>query len=215
MMWESSDIIGFEIRATDGSIGSIDDLLVDETDWSVRWVVIDTGTWLPGRKVLLPASCFGAPSMPDRQFPIELSRQQVEDSPDIDTDAPVSRQMESDIYGYYGWHPYWGAGYVPVGTIGYVPPISAAGTALPPLGVGTPETARAEAMDEPRGDPHLRSAKEITGYRVRGTDDDIGTVSKLLVDQEGWMIRYLVVDTGNWLPGKKVLVSPGWVEDVS
>lgn len=186
-MWRASEIEGYGISATDGLIGSVQDWLFDDHDWIVRWVVVDTGTWLPGKKIVLPASVCEAPDMKRRVIRAPLTRAQVEQSPSLDEHAPVSRQNESDVYNYYGWTPYW--------TPAYMAP------APPPI------TPPAESPAE-RGDPRLRSVNEVTGYYIRASDGDIGHVEELLIDDVDWTVRYLVIDTRNWLPGKAVLVSP-------
>jgi hypothetical protein len=204
-MMRASEIVGCAIRATDGSIGIIDDLLFDDKSWNVRWAVIDTGTWLPGRKVLLPPSCFGRRAIGEPEFPVDTTRQKVKDSPDIATDEPVSSQMEANLNDHYGWAP-----------AGYVPPLGAAGAVVPPLRAGTPMTDRdRKPAEERQGDPTLRSVNEVTGYNVGATDDDIGHVEEFLIDEDEWAIRYVIIDTKNWWPGKKVLVSPQWIEGVN
>ena len=205
MLWRSSELIGYGVRATDGSIGSVADLFFDDTSWTARWAVVDTGSWLPGRRVLLPPSALGRPDARAREFPVDLTQQQIKDSPDVATDAPVSRQRESDIYGYYGWTPYWHPGYVP-----------AAGAPLAaPLPLTDPPRRAPDGTEPPSGDPNLRSANEITGYYVRATDGDIGHIEEFLVEDGSWAVRYVVVDTKNWWPDRKVLVSPRWFRDVS
>src|SRR5690606_7121713 len=96
MLWRTPELIGYGIQATNGSIGSVGDLLFDDESWTVRWAVVDTGTWLPGRRVLLPPSALGRPDPTLQQFPVDLTRQKVKDSPDAGTDRPVSRQMEAN-----------------------------------------------------------------------------------------------------------------------
>ncbi|MGE0225438.1 MAG: PRC-barrel domain-containing protein [Acetobacteraceae bacterium] len=216
MLWRSSTLIGYGIRATDGALGSIVDLLIDDQDWTVRWAVVDTGNWFPGRRVLLPAHVLGEPDSAVREFPVDLTRQQVNDSPDTATDQPVSRQMEVDLYSHYGWAPYWGAGslaypgYLPTGPA-VIPP--AGGVPDPRLGARAPDGA-AEVSDAERGDPHLRSATEVTGYYVHATDQHIGHVEEFLIDSATWQVRYVVVDTKNWWPGRKVMVSTRWFRDI-
>lgn len=209
MLWKSSAIIGSSIEASDGAIGSVADLLVDDTTWALRWCVVDTGSWLSGRKVLLPPSALGAPDPSRRAFSVNLTRKQVADSPVIDADAPVSRQLEGSVYGHYGWSPYWYPGYG-MGVLGAAP-ITTLGA---PDAQSQPAGYRADGSDPTSGDAHLRSANEITGYDVRASDDGIGHVEELLVDIESWDIRYFVVDTKNWWPGKKVLVAPQWFKQV-
>ncbi|HZS81350.1 MAG TPA: PRC-barrel domain-containing protein [Stellaceae bacterium] len=218
MLWSASHVVGFDIEAKDGPIGRVADFLFDDAAWTVRWMEIDTGTWLSGRKVLIPPSCLGEPRPKQRAFPVELTRKQVEDSPDLAEDEPVSRQHEIRIYDYYGWEPYWmvrswagWAGGYPA-PFGVVPPerfpLATAGDR--PL---APEIAK-EIAARSEGDPHLHSTEDVLGHRVHASDGEIGHIDDFLLDREGWAIRYLVVDTGDWWPGKKVLVAPQWMQEI-
>jgi hypothetical protein len=203
MLWNASAINGYAIEASDGDIGTVSDFLFDDASWHVRWLVVDTGNWLSGRKVLLPPSALGRLYAKDRVFAVKLTKQQVKDSPDIDTDRPVSRQMETSVYDYYGWSPYWGSGFY-MGGYGYMP----GGTMESPyLGVQRrdEEIAKAQAS---RDDVHLRSVQAVTGYHIHASDGEIGHVEDFLVEDVDWSIHCLVVDTKNWWPGKKVLIPP-------
>ncbi len=211
MLRRTSEILGWSLHATDGSIGSVADLLFDDTEWTVRWVVVDSGTWLPGRKVLLPPASFGEPDPVRRELPVDATREQVKESPGIDMDAPVSRRMEADLSAHYGWSPYWAAAYPPMAAA--VPPYPTAGAAQAVAADATRAAPREEVERE--GDPHLRSASEVTGYHIHATDGEIGHVEDFLVDGETWAIRYMMVDTKNWWPGKMVLVAPRWLRDVN
>ena len=131
--------------------------------------------------------------------------QQVKDSPDIDTDRPVSRQMETDIYDYYGWSPYWGTGFY-MGGYGYW--LGRWRMAVSPS-PGSRRRVRGYRRCRPSDDdPHLRSIEAVTGYHIHASDGEIGHVEDFLMDDADWSIHYLVVDTKNWWPGKKVLISP-------
>lgn len=206
MLWNASSLIGYMISATDGEIGSVQDLLFDDENWTIRWLVVDTGTWLSGRKVLLPPSACVEPLAATRTLEVKVTRQQVKDSPSIDTDAPVSRMQESEVVGYYGWEPYWLA----------YPYAATAGMPNPAPPVEPRRTADTETVGAAeKGDPHLRSLNEVTGYYVHATDGDIGHVEEFLMDADDWTLRYVVVDTKNWWPGKKTLVSPRSFRDVN
>src|ERR1700723_2635697 len=119
MLWNASVIKGYAIAACGGRLGTVGDFLFDDASWLVRWLVVDTGNWLSGRKVLLPSSALGHLDPEGEKFSVRLTKQQVKDSPDIGTDRPVSRQMETHIYDYYGWNPYWSAGLYPYWSSGY------------------------------------------------------------------------------------------------
>ncbi len=209
MLWTASAIKGYAIAATDGLLGTVSDFLFDDASWTVRWLVVDTGKWLSGRKVLLPPSVLGHLDTNGRQFSVALTMQQVKDSPDIDTDRPVSRQTEINVYDYYGRSPYWGAGLY-WGGYGYVGgPMAASHD--PESGRREQEFADARRRDD---DPHLRSIEAVTGYHIHASDGEIGHLEDCLVDDADWRIHYLVVDTKNWWPGKKVLISPGSARDI-
>jgi sporulation protein YlmC with PRC-barrel domain len=202
MLLVISALQGYAIQATDGRIGTVSDFLFDETTWKVRWLVVDTGSWLPGRQVLIHPSALGHVDWAQQILPVNLTKQQVEGSPDLQQDLPVSRQMEDTLYSYYGWDPYWGGdSYFGMGA-----------GASPYL--GDTLAAATAGLVVNNGDPHLRSVARVTGYHIHATDGDIGHVEKVLIDDATWQIRYLIVDTSNWWFGQHVLVSPFAVTDI-
>jgi hypothetical protein len=207
MLRHQSQFKDFAIHASDGAIGTVTDLLFNDATWLVRWLVVDTGGWLSGRKVLLPPSALANVNHIGRQFSVRLTKQQVKDCPDIETDRPVSRQSEASIYDYYGWSPYWGAGSY-LGIVGYGGGMVGASVLSRP----SPELMQREReLDDAqreKDDPALRSIEEVTGYHVHASDGEIGHVADFLVEDDDWSIHYLVVDTKNWWPGQKVLISP-------
>ena len=211
MVLDAGKIRGYTIAASDGDIGTVSDLLFDDDSWHIRWLVVDTGTWFTERKVLLPTSSLGFADSQTEKFTVKLTKQQVKDSPDIDTERPVSRQSESDIYGYYGWSPYWGAGLY---AGGYGSGMSAPVMAAP---VADAQRDRREALEaqQSRDDPNLRSISSVEGYYIEATDGDIGHVEDMLIEDSDWSIHYLVIDTKNWWPGKKVLISPNTARDIN
>jgi len=206
MLRHTSEIDGYAIGATDGPFGSVTDLLFDDATWRVRWLVVDTGGFMAGRKVLLPPSALGHVNHIGRQFAVRLTKQQIKDSPDISVDQPVSRVMETNLYDYYGWGPYWSTGFY-MGGYGY------GGGAFSPIGMGfTSRDREGDVERRARGDPHLRSVREVTGYHIHARDGEVGHVADFLVEDGDWSVHYLVVDTRNWWPGKKVLISPRSIE---
>ncbi len=198
-----NDLIGYTIRATDGDIGRVAEFYFDDEGWTIRYVVVDTGGWLSGRKVLISPVAFDAPDWESGTLPVNLTKEQVRNSPSIDTDKPVSRQHETELHGYYGWPVYWGGG--------------AAFGAFEASPLMVMETVKEDEVspEEPGSDTHLRSTSQVTGNHIEATDGDIGRVEDFMVDDETWAIRYLLVDTRNWLPDRKVLVSPRWIKRVS
>ena len=212
MLTTASEIKGYAIAASDGDLGKVSDFLFDDSSWLVRWLVVDTSHWITGRKVLLPASALGHPDAAAQKFSVRLTKEQVKSSPDVDSELPVSRQMESNIYDYYGWSPYWGSGLY-MGGFGYGYVGGVMMPSPPPVGSVQREEdlIRARHAD---GDRHLRSIKAVTGYHIQATDGEIGHVKEFLLEDGDWSVRYLVVDTKNWWPGKKVLISPRSAKDI-
>jgi sporulation protein YlmC with PRC-barrel domain len=202
MLTNASTINGYAIAAEDGKLGTVSDFLFDDASWRIRWLVVDTGNWLPGREVLLPPFVLGHIDEDKREFAVRLTMKQVEGSPEINLHRPVSRQMETDMYDYYGWSPYWGTGFY-MGGYGYAPSRMLSTPAL-----GTARLAADVADERRQEDPHLRSTASVSGYHIHATDGEIGHVQDFLLEEADWSIHYLIVDTKNWWPGAKVLISP-------
>jgi hypothetical protein len=201
---------GAPIRATDGRIGSVRTFLFDDSTWTIRYLVVDTGRWLLGKQVLISPQSLGRVDWragAPREFPVTLSRDHVANAPDIDTDRPVSRQHEAEFNAYYGLAPYW------TGPFLWGPYPYPGGLAVPPPSV-LEEIGARQIEIQRQGDSHLRSIEEVTGYAVGASDGEIGHVEDFLVDDATWTVRALVVDTRNWWPGRKVVVPPAAVERV-
>jgi hypothetical protein len=184
---------GFSIEASDGKLGTVSDFLFDDQTWKLRWLVIQTGNWLNDRKVLIHPSAIDKADVANRTLLVKLSRDQVEKSPSIATDEPVSMQMEYRLDRYYG---------------------------MPPLQGGMYEGGTAIAMPmnfaerDDTGDHHLRSLAAVTGYRIHASDGAMGHLEGFLIDDQGWDIRYLIANTRDWWFGRHVLLSPASVREI-
>jgi sporulation protein YlmC with PRC-barrel domain len=219
MMRAIAGLTGDAVVARDGRIGAVDDVYFDDEKWAVRYFVVDTGNWLPGRKVLIsPASL--APQEGDADsLQADLTKQQVEGAPDAGEHPPVSRTLEEAHAKYYGYTYYWagpylwGAAPVPHAAL---PPL--AGATAPQRAEGRASRERHEselrAAEKRARESHLRSASEVTGYRIRASDGEIGRVEDFVVDDADWSIADMVVDTTAWLPGGRVLVPPSAISDI-
>ena len=200
MLRSVKEIMNYVLSAEDGEIGRCKDFLFDDEFWTIRYMVADTGKWLSDRKVLISPISLREPDWLSRRFFVNLTREQIGNSPPLDEDAPVSRQYEKEYFKHYYWPFYWTGGDI-WGPAPYPPPV--------PL-----RQKEIEESDEDPEESHLRSVKEVTGYHIQAEDGEIGHVEDYIVDDEVWAIRYMVVDTRNWLPGRKVLVAPQWIESV-
>jgi hypothetical protein len=217
MLRNLKDMENFKIAATDGEIGHVKDFYFDDEAWVVRYLVVDAGTWLESRQVLISPISVLDPDWPSKTLSVSITQEQLRNSPDIDTCKPVSRQNEAHYLGYYGYPAYWGGG--GLWGEGLYPYAMAPGFAGYRVGHAEHEREleaylRDERARHRNDDPHLRSCNAVSGYRIHAMDGDIGHVSGFLVDDATWAIRYLVIDTSNWWVGHKVLVAPSWIKGV-
>lgn len=208
MLHSTKALHGVKVIAIDGDIGAIDDIYFDDAKWAIRYFVAATGGWLSGRKVLLSPASLRHLYWQERALHVELTRQQVKNSPDIDTAKPVSRQHETAFYDYYAYPYYWAGPYL----WGHA---DLPGRTSRPF-AGPEWELEKERMEEERkkADPHLRSVRDLTGYAIEAIDRKLGHLEDMLFDEEDWSIRMLVIDPRNWWPGKNVLVSPQRIERI-
>jgi sporulation protein YlmC with PRC-barrel domain len=209
MLRNVKDLQGYTIQATDGDIGSVRTFYFDDRDWRVRYLVVDTGNWLPGKRVLLSPESLHSPLLDTEDLPVNLTRDQVRDSPDIDTDRPVSRQQEVALHAHYNWPAYWTMRDPLVAQDLVARP---GGPPVPPPGI---PAATPDLIDAQHRDVHLHSMREVIGYHIQASDGQIGHVEDIIIDTDTWAVHYIIIDTRNWLPGKKVLVAPDWIEEVN
>ncbi|MFH0918837.1 MAG: PRC-barrel domain-containing protein [Fibrobacterota bacterium] len=203
MQHKINSLTGYVIKASDGDLGKLHEFYFDDETWTIRYMVVETGNWLLDRKVLVSLVALGKPDETSRTVSVNLTCDQVRNSPDIDTERPVYRQHEVELHEHYQWPIYWESGFE-----------SAMGaTPLPFLLTGEQEKPEPTVRDH-KDNPHLRSTRKITGYHIHAIDGEIGHVEDFIVDDENWSIRFLVVDTTHWLPGRKVLISPRWIQRV-
>lgn len=202
MLHLAHKVKGTTVRARDGEVGTLDDFIFEQSRWAVRYLVVDTGSWLDGRKVLL--SPMAVEGHWDRSgIVLSVPKARVEQSPDLQL-AGLARQHETALLQYYGQPVYWGGANI--------------------WGMFDTPSALLSAREEPmlgRADAagsgiaeRLRSTEEIKGYHIEASDGEIGHVDDFLIGEESWRIRYLVVDTSNWIGGKSVLVGTDVVETV-
>lgn len=186
---------GYRLHAQDGVIGRLQQIYFDDESWSVRYLVVKTGSWLLGREVLVVPAMIEGVDEEHKTIDVKLTCEQIEKSPLVDTELPVSRHYEKEYYKYYGWDPYWLSD----------PLFDTAPSMPPPLETEPPRLPE---------HPHLRSSAEVLDYHIKALDGDIGHLKDFLLDDQDWTVRYLEIRTGTWLPGKKVLISTPWVETI-
>jgi len=195
----------FSLKETDGEIGKVVEFYFDDYSWTVRYLVVETGSWLSQPKVLISPKALLEPDWEHEEFPVNLTKEQIENSPDIDTDKPVSRQQEEELSSYY-----WGS--EPdehgAGIFGMMPSDLAATVSADDLVEQPPN-------DVSNNDPHLRSTKEIIGYSIHATDGEIGKVVDYIIDDSNWKIILFVVETGSWLDSRKIILPIKWIKELN
>jgi len=196
-LYKLGELTGYSLQARDGEIGTLEQVYFDDHYWSVRYFIVHTGSWLLGTEVLIAPPAVTRVDDDHKRLEVELTLEQISNCPPVGTQLPVSRHYQQEYYRYYGWEPYWGDS-----------AMFAPATYIPSTAHGIPGEP-----DEPEH-PHLRSSKEVKGYHIHALDGDIGHVEDFMLEDPGWAVRYLEIDTRNWLPGKKVLVAPAWIRQV-
>ena len=196
-----------KLGATDGDIGHVQDFYFDDQNWVVRYVIVDAGSWLPGRQVLISPHAVRSLDVSEKILQVNLTRLQIENSPLIETHKPVSRQYEEDHYKYDGWPNYWQGGGL-WGVSGF-PVYELPLTPIPEEPATQPSSPRDGA------DAHLRSTKAVNGYQIKASDGTAGHVCDFMIDVQSWAIRQLVVKTGHRLTGREVQVPASNVSRIS
>ena len=199
MIVNAKSLHAFTLDSRDGDIGQVKDFYFDDRYWAIRYLIADTGSWLMDRQVLISPYALGAIEKEAKKIAVDLTRTQIEGSPSLDTDKPVSRQYENDYYGYYGWPVYYGSPMM-WGPYDYIEK--------------NPEKWTRPAIAGKAWDPHLRSMRAVRGYHIHAADGEIGHIVDFLIDDQSWQIRYIVVTTRNWWPGKHILIAIDWVDRV-
>ena len=198
-----NSLVGYNMGATDGIIGEVEDFYFDDESWAIRYLILKTGNWLSGRKVLISTSALTKASWKTGLFPVDLTKQQIHSSPDIDTDKPVFRQHEHILNDHYNWQNYWEDGYY-LGGIWCIAPVLDKKRLI----------ERNKPDEQSRDDRHLRSSRQVTGYHIHATDGDIGHVNDFVIDDKNWQVKFIVADTHNWFSGKKVLIDVEKITEV-
>ncbi len=205
MLRHAKHLEDYELRARDGKIGHVHDFYFDDRTWTVRYLVVDTGSWLSSRKVLISPTAVSCAEWDQKLLPVNLTREQVRESPGVESEGPVSREEEAALTHYYNWPAYWGS--AAFSDVGFALPVV---PMMPPAALEAAQPNQATVQEE----HHLRSVRAVTGHIIEAPDGDVGHVDDFLIEDRSWEIRYMIADTRPWQPGKKVIVAPQWIHEV-
>jgi len=211
MLIAADTITSSTVVAADGKLDTVHDFYFSDDSWRIRYFVVDLGKLLPGRRVLLAPASIREKNWNHRKVEFRLTQEQIKEAPQYDEHKPISRQFEIELADYFDWPRYWTGGVYAPGPSTAVPPVGESkGTSQEEMDLPT----REKFGRSPEHEPNLRSGKQVLGYHIEATDGEIGHVDDFIVDDETWLVRYMVVDTRNWLPGRKVLLSPDWAASI-
>jgi uncharacterized protein YrrD len=190
MQLNTNSLLGFSLSATDGEVGRIEEIYFDDRNWAIRYLVVKTVQWFSGRNVLISPHAFDRSRWVAETFPVNLTKKQILDSPDVDTDKPLSSKHTAALNEYYLWQPFIDNGF------------------YAPVHCDAPTLSEDAETNIPTDDSfHLRSTRQTKGFRVHATDGEIGYVSDFIVNDEDWKLGYLVVATKSIFRDQNMLIS--------
>ena len=210
MLIKAKTLEGYKLNSLDGEIGKVDEFYFDDHHWTVRYLIAETGGWLTGRQVLISPYSLTVVNTEEHYILTNLTQKKIEDSPPLESDIPVSQQYEESYYKYYEQPVYWGGPFI----WGDSPFIENCLNLREYEDAPTKEDRENDDNRTGSWDPNLRRMNIVRGYTIRGTDGDIGRIDDFVIDDETWAIRYLIINTSTWWSGKKVLISPKWIERI-
>ncbi len=210
MLQSVSDMENYAIISTTGRVGHVEDFFFDDEQWAIRYLVVDTAPLFFGRKVLISPFSITEVSTESGEAVLNVSKDKIKNSPEIDTARPISRQHETQLNDYYSWPSYWQEG-----GLWYMANTPHAAVTSMQIEAEHQKESPPEGIPETVSDPHLRSTREVLTYEILGTDDQIGKANDFVVSEGDWALRYLIVDAGPWLLGKKAIIAVDWIQSVS
>lgn len=202
----SNNLIGFRMEAKDGEIGKVEEFYFHDDTWTIRYLIVKTGNWFTGKEVLISTAALIKGSELPGVFPVNLTKDQIRTSPDIDTQKPVSHQQEVALYGHYPWQPYWGSGFYAGGLWDI--------TNNDPI---IDEVIAKESSDnhkQTEDDPHLRSTRHVTGSKIQCTNGEFGQVSDFILDDDSWKIHYLIIKMHHGIGNSSVLLPVRFIKEL-
>lgn len=209
MLRKFSNLKGLKVEGKDDELGKIKDFYFDQDYFILRYLVVDTGSWLKSRKTLISTAALENIDYQTKKLRVNLNTEALKDAPSLKKNKPVSQIKEQNLAEYFNWPMYW------------VPPYSnSPGVStdnvmrgkIPSFNNLTEEEKEIKSREQ---ESNLRSFDEIKGYHIKAKDKEFGNLEDLFVDEENWLIRYLLIDTCNFLPCKNVLLSPEWIKNIN
>ncbi|PSL50806.1 PRC-barrel domain protein [Salsuginibacillus halophilus] len=203
MLFEAKKLRNFGVITSDGELGKIDDVYMDEDQWVIRYLVVNRKPLLPGGKVLVSPIAVERMDINGQTIHLNVTKEELEEAPGKEEAEPITRKKELELHHHFGYGYYWPA----QGMWGSFP--------YPhQLRVEAPHHQRPQELPNEE-EIKVRSLKEMTGdwsgYDVEGSDGDIGTIDDVIVEDDTWNIRYISVDTGRLFSTGHAVLSSSWI----
>ena len=210
MLRKMKTLEGFTVHGNDGDLGKVEDFYFDQHSFVMRYLVIDTGSWLEHEQTLISPKAFKEINYENEEILVDLNSDELEESPSIKKNKPVSKVMEEKVVKHFDWPIYWTSPHPSDG-----PPIETGRIIRKKILNFNELTDEEKQSKEEEVETNLRSFNEVRGYHIQAKDKEFGHLEDLFLDEENWVIRYLLIDTRNILPGKDVLIAPEWIQSIS
>jgi hypothetical protein len=194
-----NSLIGYRMEASDGEIGNIIEFYFDDETWFIRYMILKTGVWLSGRKILISTDSLKNTSWTTGLFSVNISKKQIVDSPDIDTDKPVYRSQEIELYAHYEWESDWGNQFYEGGSMGKSNPVPVLDREI----LSPAEKANIRSNDH----LHLRRTAKSLNFQIHSIDGALGRLVDFVMDDQTWQILFLVAKTHDLPAPKKILIA--------
>jgi hypothetical protein len=100
-------VTGYHVEAEDGEIGHVEDFVIDEETWEIRYLIVNTSNWWAGKKVLISPLWIERVSWTERKVVTDLTREAIKRSPEFTDQSLLTRDYETGLYGHYNRKGYW------------------------------------------------------------------------------------------------------------
>ncbi|HKL11973.1 MAG TPA: PRC-barrel domain-containing protein [Halanaerobiales bacterium] len=210
MLANTEELKGFDVYSEDEEIGKIEDYYFDKDYWVTRYLAVDTGNWLVERDVLISPESIDNIDYGNGNIKLNIPTEKIENSPPVIKEEPLLRTKEKDLADYFSWPYYWnGTGSSKPGVSGMVP-----NNLIREITIKENMNKKSPNSNKDEVKAGLRSVNKMINYDIHAVDGRIGHVEKFILDDDNWLVRYIVVETKNFLPGKKVVLAPEWITDI-
>lgn len=209
MLRKLHSLKSFVVHGRDGKFGKVDDFYFDQRQFVVRYLVLDTGNWLKQEETLISTQAIDDIDFDGKKIMVDLTTDQLEGSPSIKKNEPISKVKEKEIIEYFGWPDYWTKSHSSDSELIH------AGTTERKKLLDFKILEKEKEAEEKAEKTNLRSVEEVRGYKIHAKDDNFGHVKDFFADEESWVIRYLLIDTRKIMDGKFVLIAPDWIQSIS